>query len=281
MKKQLLIISLLFVTTTSVAQVFNYGYRELEYKNLLENGICYLKTGDSLFDQSMINALEKHWKISDFTTVEQYKRPPEEKTALFVTTKTKTKKYLVDRKNQHALVLQPAKLYEKDKQVPFDQTLGYMYYNGFHQMLDEKEEYLFNRYMIQTLNKGLTLIKEKQLHNNNQDMNEQIAQLITEEHKGQMNNTLILNRELLVHYVDEEKLKKYGAEVRLFSKEMFLETLQNTKVRTHYIMYYAVNDKTELSLINIVTGEVIYTKHFPEGYEELKAKELKTIAGYF
>src|SRR5690606_10679416 len=104
--------------------------------------------------------------------------------ALFVTTKTRTKKHVMDRKNQHVLVLQPAKLWKKDKQVPFDETLGYMYFNGFYEVMEEEEEHLFVRYMVQCLNKGLTLIKGKKFHNDNNNLNEQIATEITAEHKG-------------------------------------------------------------------------------------------------
>ncbi|MEX1002457.1 MAG: hypothetical protein WDZ35_10125 [Crocinitomicaceae bacterium] len=279
MKKGIVLVVSL-IAFQAFSQMFNYGHKDLAFKNLLDNGICYLQTGDSLFDHKMLDALDKYWKISDYTTVEKYERPPKETTALFVTTKEPTKKYMMDRKNQHVLVLQPAKLYKKDKQVPFDQTLGYMYYNGFHEMLAEDEEHLFNRYIIQALNKGLSLIKEKQLHNSNETLNEQIAEEITQQSKGQMGNTLILNREFLVHFIDEDKLKKYDITYRLFAKELFFEALK-TSNRTHYLLYYSVNTKTDLSLINLVTGELLYVKHFPEGYTELEPKELKIIADYF
>ena len=275
------VLGILLLTCTSLnAQVFNFGHQDLAYKNLLQNGICFLKTGDSIFDASMLEALDKYWKISDYTFVEQYKRAPKEMVALFVTTKTKTKKHVMDRKNQQILVIQPPTLYKKDKTVPFDQTLGYMYYNGFYELLEQDEEYLFNRYMIQALNKGLTLIKEKKFHNKNQLINENIAEAIVSEHKGNLGNTLILDREALVHFIDIDDVKKLNITHRLHAKEEFFNALK-TSSRTHYLLYYSVNTKTELSLINILTGEMIYTKHFEEGYTEIKAKEWKILAPYF
>ncbi|MEO9533468.1 MAG: hypothetical protein ABJG68_00605 [Crocinitomicaceae bacterium] len=278
--KNILLGLLIVCASSSQAQVFNFGHQDLAFKNMLEHGICFLKTGDSIFDASMLDALDKYWKISDYTFVEQYKRAPKEMVALFVTTKTKTKKHVMDRKNQHILVLQPAALYKKDKTVPFNQTLGYMYYNGFYELLEEDEEYLFNRYIIQALNKGLTLIKEKKLHNKNDLMNENIAEAIVAEHKGNLGNTLILDREALVHFINIDHIKKMDITHRLHAKEEFFNAL-NTKSRTHYLLYYSVNTKTELSLINILTGEMIYTKHFEEGYTEIKAKEWKILAAYF
>jgi hypothetical protein len=278
--KKILLILLGFITLGANAQVFNYGHQDLAYKNLLQNGICFMKTGDSLFDATMVESLDKYWTISEWSTVERYKRPPKETTAMFVTTKTKTKKHVMDRKNQHVLVLQPAALYKKDKTVPFDQTLGYMYYNGFFELLDHDKEHTFNRYVIQSLNKGLSIIKEKKLHNRNELMNEQIAAEINAEHAGLLGNTLILNREFLVHFIDEKHLTKFGFTNRLHAKDEFFKAL-NTNKRTHYILYYSVNTRTELSLINILTGEMIYTKQFEEGYTEIKAKEMKLMAPFF
>jgi hypothetical protein len=278
--KKLIFATIILLSFGAKGQVFNFGHQDLAYKNLLSNGICFLKTGDSIFDASMLDALEKYWKITDYTFVEQYKRAPKEMVALFVTTKTKTKKHVMDRKNQHILVLQPAALYKKDKTVPFNQTLGYMYYNGFYELLEHDEEYLFNRYMIQALNKGLTLIKEKKLHNKNELMNVNIAEAIVEVHKGNLGNTLIIDREALVHFVDIEDLEKLDITHRLHAKDEFFNALKTT-YRTHYLLYYSVNTKTELSLINILTGEMIYTKHFEEGYTEIKAKEWKLLAPYF
>lgn len=269
-----------FYCSFSFGQVFNYGHKHLVFKNLLENGVCFLKTGNVEFDSTMLAALDEYWTISDFIFVERYKHPPKEMTALFVTTKTKTKTHVMDRKNQHVLVLQYAKLWKKDKQVPFDQTLGYMYFNGFYEIMETEEEHLFIRYMVQAINKGLTIIKEKKFHNGNHDLNEKIATEIIERQKGLLGNTLIINREFLVHFVDAKKIKKYDITHRLHAKDEFFSSL-NTKSRTHYLLYYSVNTQTELSLINILTGEIIYTKHFPKGYTLIKPKELKLIAPYF
>ena len=156
-----------------------------------------------------------------------------------------------------------------------------MYFNGFFELLDEEDEYLFVEYMVQALNKGLTIIKEKKFHNANQDLNEKIAAEITEQSKGLLGNTLILNREFLVHFVDEEHLKKFDVTHRLHAKDEFFNAIKNTLQRTHYLLYYSVNTRTELSLINILTGELIYTKHFEEGYTLIKAKEWKLLAPYF
>lgn len=279
--KHLIITFLFFFPLCLSAQVFNYGHKDLAFKNLLENGVCFMKTGDEKFDSTLLDAMDQYWTITDFDFVEQYKHPRKESTAMFVTTKTRTKKHVMDRKNQHILVLQPAAHWKKDKQVPFDQTLGYMYFNGFYELLPEDEEYRFVRYIIQVLNKGLTIIKEKKFHNANLDLNEKIAAEIIEQSKGLLGNTLILNREFLVHFINEAHLKKFDLTHRLHARDEFFHAVESTQQRTHYLLYYSVNTRTELSLINILTGEMIYTKHFPEGYTMIKPKEWKILAPYF
>ena len=112
MKFIIVFITTLIITSTH-AQVFNYGSSDIAFRNMIANGITYIKTGDEIFDSTMVECLEKYWTISEFTTVEQYKNPEKNSTALLLIAKEPTKKYMNDRKNQHVLVLQTAKFYKK------------------------------------------------------------------------------------------------------------------------------------------------------------------------
>ena len=268
-----------FLVANSYGQIFSYGSSDVAFRKMIANGVTFIKTGNEVFDSTMIECLEKYWTISEFDFVERYKKPGKEGTALFVTTKEPTKKYFSDRKNQHVLVIQNAEFYHKDKTVPMEQTLGYMYYNGFYGLLEEEDEYLFNRYIIQSLNRGLTIIKEKDFSGSG-ELNEKIAEVILQESQNPLGNTLIINRELITHCIDMKVMNDNDVTNRLFAKEEFYESL-NTQFDTHYLLYYAVNTKTELSLINVKTGNLIYTKSFPEGYISLKAKEVKLFATFF
>ena len=109
--KNIFLILFIFGINLSFAQVYNFGANEVTFKNMVTNGITYVKTGDAHFDSIMIANLEEYWTFSEFSTVEQYKRPDKTSTALFVTTKEFTKKHMMDRKNQHVLVLQHAEIY--------------------------------------------------------------------------------------------------------------------------------------------------------------------------
>ena len=160
-----------------------------------------------------------------------------------------------------------------------EQTLGYMYYNGFYALLKQEEEYLFNRYIIQSLNRGFKIIKDKDL-SMTPVMNESIANSIIEKANNPLGNVLILNRELTTHNIDLDKVKSNDITYRLFQKKELLESL-NTGADNHYMLYFSVNTKTEMSLINVKTGNVIYAKQFDEGYTNLKPKEIKLIAKYF
>lgn len=274
----LLICGLLSFTTS--AQVYNFGANEVAFKNLISNGITYIKTGDSLFDQTVLEQLEAHWLITSFTSVERYKRPEETSTALFITTKEFTKKHAIDRKNQHVLVLQPASLYVPNKEVSMEETLGYMYLNGFYDLVKETEEHRFVYMLIRALNQGISVINSKQLAGDPIILNEKIASEIRGADAPSVGNTLIINREQTRHTIVVEELDKLGIKYRLLGEEELYKTMDQ-KDPTHIMLYFAVNRFAEMALVRIANGETIYAKHFREDYLALDKKELKLIASFF
>lgn len=278
--KNIFLLSFLFGINLSFAQVYNFGANELTFKNMVNNGITFVKTGDTYFDSVMIANLEEFWTFSEFDTIGQYKRPNKTSTALFVTTKEFTKKHMMDRKNQHVLVLQPAEIYVPRKAVKMEQTLGYMYVNGFYDLVAEEEEYRYNYILVKSLNQGLNFIKNKRLTGEPEDLNIKISEAITGNDGPTVGNTLILNREQTRHAIVTEELDKLNIKYRLLAEKEYYETLDK-KNPEHVILYFAINRFTEMALVSISDGEILYAKHFRENYPTLSKKELKLIAGYF
>lgn len=271
---------LFFISISSYSQVFGYGYGHLVYQKLLEKGICYIKTGDAFFDSTMLKALEDHWTVSDFTYVEQYKKPTQDATALFLTEKEMTKKYFYDRAIQKILVLQPSKNYKIRKEVPKEETLAYMYYNGFHALATEDEYWRFNKYIIIVLNKGLEMIRDNKYKDNQVELNNRIIEDVNENNRSYNGNTLIINREMTRSFLNIDKVKSLDIKYKLLGKEEYYKALES-KRKDYYLLYFSVNTGTELSLICVEDGRWIYTKQFPEGYTSLKPKELKLLKHYF
>jgi hypothetical protein len=279
MKKIILLLTL-FSCNCLIAQVYNFGANEVTYKNMLSNGVTYVKTGDPYFDSLMIAHLNEFWTISEFSIVEQYKRPDKTSTALFVTTKEVTSKHMMDRKNQHVLVLQPAEIYVPRKAVKMEQTLGYMYLNGFYDLVAEADEYRYSYILVKALNQGLSFIKDKRLTGEPEELNTKIAEAVTGEDGPSVGNTLILNREQTRHAIVTEDLDKLGIQYRLLGEEEYYTTLDK-KDPQHIILYFSVNRFTELALVRVSDGEMLYAKHFRDGYQSIGKKELKSIAGFF
>ena len=280
MKKVLILMLLSTLGKSGISQVYNFGASEVTFKNLIENGVTYVRTGDAFFDSIFIDCLEKYWTVTDFKVVDQYKRPEKTSTAFFVTIKERTKKHMQDRKNQHVVVLQPAEIYVPRKKVLMEQTLGYMYLNGFYDLVDEENEYRFVYILIKSLNEGITTIKNNRLNGEPEELNEKIAELITGTDAPLAGNTLILNREQTRHAVVTEQLDKFGIRYRLLAEEEYYETLSKKK-SDHIILYFAINKFTEMALVKVDTGEILYSNHFRKEYPTLEKKELKTIAPYF
>lgn len=278
--KKYLIVALLFLTQFSFAQVYNFGSNEVTFKNLVKNGITYVRTGNAVFDSIMIANLEEHWTLTEFSVVDQYKKPHKSSTALFVTTKEWTQKHMMDRKNQHVLVLQPAHIYMPRKEVKMEQTLGYMYLNGFYDLVGEEDEHRFIYMLVKSLNKGFTLIKEKKLTGEPASLNDKVASEITNSQPPAVGHTLILNREQTRHAVVTETLDKMGIEYRTLGEKEYYTTLDQ-KDPTHIILYFAVNRFTELALVRVSDGKTLYAKHFREKYLTISKKEWKAMAPFF
>ncbi|MFT5823151.1 MAG: hypothetical protein ACI8ZM_004411 [Crocinitomix sp.] len=279
MKKYLVVLFILFINL-SFAQVYNFGANELTFKNMVNNGITFVKTGNSHFDSIMIANLDEYWTFSEVDTIGQYKRPAKTSTALFVTTKEFTKKHMMDRKNQHVLVLQPAEIYVPRKAVKMEQTLGYMYVNGFYDLVAEEEEYRYSYILVKSLNQGLNFIKDKRLTGEPEALNTKISEAVTGNNGPSVGNTLILNREQTRHAVVAEELDKLNITYRLLAEKEYYETLAK-KNPEHIILYFAVNRFTEMALVSVSDGQMLYAKHFREDYPTITKKELKLIAGYF
>lgn len=277
--------SLFLFFASSFAQVFNQGFGNTNFKNLLLNGITYVKTGDSLFDATMMKTLEQHWKITSYTSVELYKEPEKNSTALFVTSQKAVRVHQQDRKNPRIITLMPAKFFDEGADygttpVDMDKTIGYMYFNGFHDIIHQQDEYRYLTMMIVSLNEGLTQIKENQFMDVDAVLNASISKSIIAKHKALVGNTLILHRDQSIHAIDMEKVKASGIRYRLLADAEY-HTVLDEKNPFHYVLYFGENKYTELSLIRIFTGEIIYTKHFPQEYITIGKKEMKAIFAYF
>lgn len=275
----------IFVSTISTAQVFNQGFGNKYFKNLITHGITYIKTGEPFFDSVMIATLEKNWKISSFTTIERYKEPEQKSTALFITHQKPIREHQQDRKNAGIITLMPAELfdegadYEKDV-VDMNKTLGYMYFNGFHDIIHRKDEYRYLTMIICSLHEGLSQIKENEFTDVDAVLNANVSKAIISKHLGLVGNTLIIHRDQIVHFVDMEKVKSSGIRYRLLADEEYHNVLDK-KDLNHYVLYFGENKFTEVSIIRIQTGEIIYTKHFDASYSKLGKKEMKAIFAYF
>lgn len=283
--RPILFFTLICLSQISNAQVFNQGYNNTAFKELVANGITYIKTGDAFFDSVMVRRLDDHWKISSYKVIERFNEPEQNSTALFVTHQKPIREYGQDRKNDGIMVLMPAKFfdegadYEKNP-VDMTKTLGYMFFNGFHDIINEKDEYRFLKMMIVPLNEGLSIIAEKKFSDVESELNLNINEAIIAKHKGLVGNTLIIHRDQITHSIDIEKVKASGIRYRLLADDEYHSVIA-AEDPTHYVLYFGNNKYTELSLMQIMTGEIVYTRHFHSDVTSISKKELKAIFGFF
>lgn len=285
MKNLFFLISISAFLNTTFSQVFNQGYTHESFKNLITNGITYIKTGNAVFDSVMIETLEDHWKISSFTVIERYKEPDLKTTALFVSHQKPVRDHMQDRKNDGIITLFPAKFYDEGADyekhgVDMNKTIGYMYFNGFHDIVAEKDEYRFIKMMMSCLQQGLQTIKEEEFTDVEETLNLNVSNAVIKKYKGLVGNTLIIHRDHSQKVIDMEKVKSSGIRYRLLGTEEYYKVLEEQNPN-HYVLYFGKNKYTELSIVRITTGELVYTKHFPQDYSTIGKKELKAIFAFF
>ena len=244
-KPTMLRILLLCLSTLSVAafsQVFNVGYTNESFKNLMTNGITYIKTGNPAFDSVMVETLEDHWTFCSFSVIERYKEPDQKSTALFVTHQKPIREHQQDRKNDGIITLMPAKFFDEGADyehnpVDMTKTLGYMFFNGFHDIIYEKDEYRFLTMMIVCLNQGLSTIKEEEFTDVETLLNGKVSGAIIAKYKGLVGNTLIIHRDQIKRAIDIEKVKASGIRYRLLATEEYHQVL-DAKDPLHYVLYF-------------------------------------------
>jgi len=279
LKTGLLAVHFLAVVS-SFSQVFNQGIHQAEFKNMLKNGIVYVKTDDAKFDSCMISALETIWTVSEFDTIAKWGHPDKTKTILFITTKKPAREFFEDRRNQKVLVLYPGSMYELKGEPKMERTLGYIYFNGFFDLMEQKQEYLFAKMMLGSLDAGIKWINEHRLEDVGLILNQSIGETIIAESGTPVGNTLIIHREQTTNYLDMKLVEKAKIRHRLVGQDEYYKLIGSGN-ENYYALYFAVNDFTELSIVNIKTGKIIFTRHFHEDYPKLTSKEVKAIARYF
>lgn len=279
--KNYLLFSFVFALIFPVqAQVFNQGVEEVVFKNLMEYGIAYENTGNQSFDSSMHKALQNSWELTSYRILEKNEKPEDTEALLFVTEAARTGEGKQDSKNRKILALMPAEKYRQSSKVAMEMTLAYIYFNGFNDWLKEKDEFRMCHLLLNTLQRGLMIIKDKKLRDNGDLLNERISATIFEDNKSRIGYELIVHRRHIIHHLKESWLKKSKINYRLLTDVEFYRTLEERN-HSQYVLFFAKNKFSELSLINSATGEMIYTKHFLGDHPNISKKDFKLLKRYF
>jgi len=272
------VIFLLF--NSAYSQVYNYAVNEKLFIQLMEKGITYCKTGNEKFDSVMVDALGKYWSATQYDIIEPFKRPARFTIALHLTEKEWQNKHFIDRQNKHVLCLQPEDKYAPRKDVKMEETLGYMYFNGFYGLMAEDQEYLFAPFIVKALNNGIAAIQRKRLLGEPSTLSIRAAKSIIGNEPPSSGNLLIINREQTRRAIDVALLDKMKINYRLFSEEAFYKTVAQKNPK-HVLLYYAKNRFTEIGLYRAANYEMLYFDHIREDYPEMTKKDWKALAKFF
>jgi hypothetical protein len=272
-------LALFFIFNAAYSQVYNYAVNEKLFIQLMEKGITYCKTGNEKFDSTMVDALGKYWSATQYDIIEPFKRPARFTIALHLTEKEWQNKHFVDRQNKHVLCLQPEDKYAPRKDVKMEETLGYMYFNGFYGLMAEEQEYLFAPFIVKALNDGISAIQQKRLLGEPAELSNGAAKASISKEKGSIGSLLIINREQTRRAIDVTVLDKMNINYRLYSDEEFYEIVAERNPK-HLLLFYAKNRFTEVGLYRSSDFEMLYFEHIREDYPELTKNDWKAISKF-
>jgi hypothetical protein len=278
--RHLYLVFLILFAGSAKAQVYNFAVNEKLFIRLMEKGITYCKTGNEKLDSVIVASLGNYWSITQYSVIEPFKRPDRFTIALHLTEKEWLNKHFVDRQNKHVLCLQPEEEYAPRKDVKMEQTLGYMYFNGFYGLMADEEEYHFAPYIIKALNDGITAIQQRRLLGEPKELSLKAAKAVVGNEPPSSGNLLIINREQTRHAIDVEMLDNMNIKYRLFSEEEFYKTVAQKNPK-HVLLYYAKNRFTEIGLYRASDYEMLYFDHIRGDYPEMKKKDWKALSVFF
>lgn len=269
MKNQLLLVGMLFSTFTIFSQVLYKNAANQEFKNMLANGLTYIPTGNAHTDSCYINAFEENWNISKFE--------------VYNTLDAETKKIPANQ-----IVAIEAKINETEtilalinfgaimkNEISKYATIGYICVNGFNQLADKESKSMFINQAVIGINDALKTVKDNSIRKMGVGLYKEIYESILPKAIVLKSKTLLIVGNTK-KYVDLKALKKNGISYKLVSFEEYT-SMEKEDLSTYCLMYFAYNSYTEISIFDLGSKELIYTRHFASAKAKFEAKDMKKI----
>jgi len=292
--KNLLLLLFLFLSSFTFGQVFYQGANDDDFKSLIKNGVTFLPTGDEVSDNAYISAFKNYWKVSELKVSDSNTQfAPED---IIV-----TELYIDD--SELVLAMINYKLFKKmqksSKGISKYATIGYINLKGFDQTNDKGMIKMMKelKNVPENFKKTLTGINSTELHGIQtiKGLNDAIAVINVQKieksgvglykalFKAIFPKSAVLKTKTLLMvgateiYVDLKALEKNGIKYESISVQEY-QKLDKTKLDNYCLMYFAYGSYTEISIYDLATHDLIYTRHFAGAKKMFDDSDIREIA---
>jgi hypothetical protein len=230
------------------SQVFNETFGDDGFDMLIKHPLVFVKTGDPGVDVEMQEALESSWTFSDFVVLEQGDGPSYNQCFIAI---------ILMRESfaqNFALAILPGEYYTKPAE--YSRAVSYMLFNGFYTPDDYLQPKMFLKLIVNIFNKTVTLIRDERITGSNKNVEYEV-QKKAEEISGMR---LIVYDMIIKLFIPEIELVSRGINYQIVDKNELTEMIKNP-TEGDYLVYLAKNAMAEFSIINMVDGSLLFTKH--------------------
>lgn len=261
---------LIVVINTSFGQTFNRTFFKPDFQNLMDNGVFYLKTGDSLRDAVFISALNENWDVTEVNVYDPNEEGAESLTGdeIFFVEANFRYEY------RDVLGLIPLKfLGKRNESKPY--MIGFIATNGFDQKRDSITKMKYLDLIISGLNDIVEVIKDDQIKKVGVAMYKKIDLAIQSRSRVLAKKTLLIVGKT-ERFIDEAAL--IIANIK-FKKVTIAEydNMEADELSKYCLLYYGYNFYTEIAIYDLEDNQLIYTRHYPKGRTKLASAEIAAI----
>ncbi|MFT6245859.1 MAG: hypothetical protein ACJA0U_003409 [Salibacteraceae bacterium] len=261
-----LIFFLFFITQVSGQAIYK-SYDKPTFKGLLEKGLTFIATGDSIADSVYFSTMKKNWNAT----------PVEFKEA------TDTAKVKVAQFSIVEVRLESNKVYTliDVRWVAISSgfskysCVGYLHANGFSQSTSEDNKSLYFDLVVSSFNKIVSEIDDNKISKMGTGLYKKIHKTILPDSKVLKKKTLLIIGKTKER-IDLEALKEAKIKYELMTESEYSELEEEDKSK-YCLMYFAMNSFTDIAMFNLENNELIYSRHFASVKKKFSSSDIKEM----
>lgn len=266
---------LLLMANFMLGQVFYKSVDDDDFKELLQNGITYIPSGNNEIDNAYILAFKENWKVSTFEIFEgTNKALPKNK---IVAIEAYLDSFLRERVLAFIKYDDVIKM-EKKKDISKYRSIGYINLNGFsgyRLVRNQSFDMAFFGLLIKGMNDAVQIIKDNNINKIGLGLYKSLYEITLPKSKVLQTKTLLIINDIL-GYIDLNALEKKGIKYKVITIGEYLG-MKKEELSDYCLMYFSYHSFTEISIYDLSNYDLVYTRHFVGSKSKFNESDIKEM----